>query len=315
MMKKMTFAPVLAAALAVSWAALAFGAEAPASSASGIVARIGKNRVITERDLEDFTKSESCYGPDAINSRRAGFMRMLEVAAAEELLERQARIVVSPDDYEKELGRIDRETRAPEMLDCIKAYFQFDKATGAFKGDGRRRYERIFLRKNIVGRMNGQFYNSNPRVQGKAFKTRDRVLEKARKGASFADLAKEFNLEYSTRTFTLEEPKDQQASTAAVTPPFMRWSPFEKQFIEDNLKDLKPGEMKPQPNEDANAITFIKLLSQADGKHHFETLLLRKVSTGEYYKTIPKIPCRIYDADLKDWVIGIQGRSGLLQFE
>ena len=93
--------------------------EAPA----GIVARIGENRLITETDLADFTNSETCYGSDALNSRNAGFMRMLESSIMEEVLRREAHVELGAEDYARELKRVDEGTRAPEILSCIKKAF------------------------------------------------------------------------------------------------------------------------------------------------------------------------------------------------
>lgn len=292
---------ILLAAAPAAWAA-----DGPDKD-SVVVATIGDKRVVTERDLEDFRQSEGCYGPDAINSRKAGLMRMLESGVFETVLER-AKISISTGEFEQELLRIDRETRAPEMLDCIKAHFQFEKGTG-FKGDGRRRYERIFLRKNIVGRKFHDFITSDPRVQGEVFKARDQILKEAGKGEAFAKLAEKYKADYSSRTFTMEEPKEAAGSPAG--PPFMRWSPFEKDFIEQHLKDLSPGRMKPSPIEAGDTFQFVKLLSVADGKYHFESLLLKKRSMGDYFLASPKIPCRINDPELRDWVKGITGNSTL----
>jgi len=269
----------------------------------GLVAKIGAKGIITEQDLTDFSAAESCYGSDAINSRKAGFMRMLEAAVTEEVLEREAGIVLSAGDYQKELDRIDRETRAPEVLDCIKKYFLFEKGAG-FRGDGRRRYERVYLRKHVLGPLNSNFIKTDKRVQGEVFRTRDKVLEKAGQGVAFADLAREFGLDYSTHTYTLEEPAGGKEKGPEPPRPDRRWSPFEKQFIEDNLKNLAPGQMKPDP-VDSQDFQFVRLLSNADGKYYFESMVLKRKTMEQYYAALRKFPSKIYDDELRSWLTGM----------
>ena len=128
----------------------------PQSAPPGVVARIGAKGEITEADLSDYSAAEGCYGPDSANSRKAAFMRMLEAAVTEELLAREAGIVLSAQDYQREMDRIDSGTRAPDVLDCIKRFFLFERGKG-FAGDGRRRYERVYLRKYILGRKFADF--------------------------------------------------------------------------------------------------------------------------------------------------------------
>ncbi|HBW23709.1 MAG: hypothetical protein A2X28_08715 [Elusimicrobia bacterium GWA2_56_46] len=295
--------PVQAPPAAPAPAGAGQAAASVPAPAPGLVAKIGARGVITEQDLTDFSAAEGCYGSDAINSRKAGFMRMLEAAVTEEVLEREAGIALSPDDYQKELDRIDRETRAPEVLDCIKKYFLFEKGAG-FRGDGRRRYERVYLRKHVLSPLSSKFIKTDKRVQGEVFEIRDKVLEKAGKGAAFTDLAREFGLDYSTHTYTLEEPAGGNEKGSEPPRPDRRWSPFEKQFIEENLKNLAPGQMKPEPVDSQN-FQFVRLLSNADGKYYFESMILKRKTMEQYYASLRKLPSKIYDDELKAWLLGM----------
>ncbi len=276
---------------------------------SPIVAVIGEKGRVTEQDLADFAAAESCYGPEALNSRKAGFMRMLETAIMEEVMRREAGIELTKADYEKESRRIDRETRAPEILECVKKYF------GA---DGRGRYERVFLRKNMIAGPFHRFLQFDPKVQKQAYSFRGQVLAKARQGESFADLAAELKISYSTRTYTLEEPKEDKngliKEEISAPSPALRWSPFEKQFIEDHLKALAPGQMKPEPIDSAD-IQFLRLLSNADGKYRFESLQISKKNIRDYLQSIPKLRCGIKDPELKEWIRGIPGNPMLSALE
>ncbi len=274
----------------------------PPTAPPGVVAKIGKGE-ITEADLSDYSASEGCYGPDAVNSRKAAFMRMLEATVTEELLAREAGIVVSADDYQKELDRIDQGTRAPDVLDCIKKHFLFERAKG-FPPEGRRRYERVYLRKYAQGPKFSDFMNTD-QVQGDVYKTRERVMAKALEGVSFVDLAKEFDLNYSSHTYTPEEPKEDKKEKEGPMAPFMRWSPFEKEFIDKHLKALFPGQVKPAPIDEGGDFQFVKLISNAQNKYFFESLTLRRKTSEQYFDDRPRLPARIYDDELKNWLNGM----------
>jgi hypothetical protein len=273
----------------------------PQTAPPGVAARIGAKGEITETDLADYSAAESCYGPDAVNSRKAAFMRMLEATVTEELLMRDAGISVSAEDYQSEMDRIDFNTRAPEVLNCVKKHFLFEKGKG-FAGDGRRRYERVYLRKYVLGLKFADFMKSD-QVQGDVYRVRDRILAQSQEGASFADLAKEFSLDYSTRTYTSQEPKEKDAGV----PPSLRWSPFEKQFIDDYLKALFPGQVKPLPIDSSRGFQFIKLISNAGGRYQFESLALKRKTSEQYFDDRPTLPARIYDEELRAWLNGMPG--------
>ncbi|MDD5656944.1 MAG: STT3 domain-containing protein [Elusimicrobia bacterium] len=296
--------PVIAAAAP---AAPAAAAPAPSNS-SGRVAAIGEKNAVTEQDLVDFTNTENCYGPDALSSRKAGFMRMLENSVMDEVLRREANISISEEDYAKELKRVDEGTRAPDILACIKKYFGWNPGSGWTDVSGRKRYERIFLRKNIVPGPFHKFVSFDRRVQGEAYGKRDAILERARRGEAFARLAEAYSVEYATRTYTMTDPKGQSQEPMGGP---MRWSPFEAQFIEEHLKALKSGQMKAEPI-DAGDIMFVKLVSvEANEKYYFETIRIPKKSIPEYLRGITKLNCRINDPQLLEWVRGINGNPML----
>ncbi|MCX5797861.1 MAG: hypothetical protein NTY77_20415 [Elusimicrobia bacterium] len=277
---------------------------------AGVIARIGEKGLITEQDLTDFTATENCYGPDALSSRKAGLMRSLESDIMEDVLRREARVELSAEDYSREVQRVDEGTRAPDILACIKKHFGWDPGSG-WPGDaGRRRYERIFLRKSLVPPPFHKFVTFDRKVQGEAYRKRDAILARARQGAAFADLAKEFQVEYATRTYSLTEPKEASSSGSPGGPPGSRWSPFEAQFITDNLKGLAPGAMKPEPM-DVGEITFVKLLEVAGDKYRFETLRISKKTIPDYLNGIPKLRCVVYDPGLKSWLQSIHGNPML----
>ena len=266
------------------------GGEGAASPAAAV-----GNGVVSKRDIADWRAAQACYGPDAITSRRAGFMRMFETALLEEVLNGPAARPIKREEYAGEVSRIDAETRAPEILACIKKYF----------GDDTARYERVFVRPLLAQRFIREYVRTSPEVQAGAYALRDGISSDVVKGAAFRDIAVARGVKYSTAVYALEAPAAPVAPAAGLEP-WARWSPFQAAFIEEHLQALKPGQAK-EPIEDEANIRFVRLLSVTGKKYYFESLTVPKLSTEAYLKTSPGIPCRINDRELRAWVLSIKG--------
>ena len=238
-------------------------------------------------------------------------MRMLESSIMEEVLRREAHVELGAEDYARELKRVDEGTRAPEILSCIKKAFGWSPDSGWPDERSRVRYERVFLRKNILPPPFHKFVTFDHGVQKDAYGLSDAVGPKARQGEDFADLGRRYKIEYSSRTYSLTEPKEAGAAAPAAPPsPETRWSPFEAQFIEENLKGLSPGKVKPDAL-DAGDLTFVKLLEVRGDKYRFETLRIAKKSIPDYLGSLPKLTCSILDGELRAWIQSIHGNPML----
>lgn len=271
------------------WAFFAFFSSA---SAAAPVASVGGGEV-SEADVADWQAAQGCYGEDAITSRKAGFMRMFEATILDEILVHQASRPVTAAEYASEVARIDRETRAPDILACIKKHF----------GGATPRYERVFVRPILTQRYLRDYVKTSPAVQARAYALRDRVLKDIAKKKSFRDIGKEPGVAYSTSAYAVEE----DTSAPQALEPWKRWSPFEAAFINEHLKDLKPGEAKAQPIEDEAQLKFVRLIKIEGKKYYFETLVVQKLTTEDYLKTVKKLPTVINDRELRDWVAPIKG--------
>ncbi|HCC47957.1 MAG TPA: hypothetical protein DEQ38_07580 [Elusimicrobia bacterium] len=267
----------------------------PASGGEGAVlpaASVGGG-IVSEQDISDWQAAQGCYGEDAITSRKAGFMRMFEATILEDLLVHQATRPINAEDYAKEVARIDRETRAPDILGCIKKYF----------GEGTARYERVFIRPILAQRFLREYVKTDPAVQAKAYAQREGALKDIAKKKAFKAIGEERGIAYSTSAYAVEE----DTTAPQALEPWKRWSPFEAAFINEHLKGLKPGEVKPQPIEDEANIKFVRLIKIEGKKYYFETLTIAKLTTEDYLRRVTKLPCRINDRELHDWVAPIKG--------
>ena len=280
---------------------LALGAPVRAAAAPAVAVVAGAE-TISEADLSDFSAAEACYGPDALTARRASFMRLFEGAITVSVLRREAGLELAPADYEKEAARVDRETKAPDILLCIKRLFSFEPGAGFKSKDAEKRYHRIFLRKLLLNSRFYGFVSEDAKVQKDYRAARAAVAEGLKRGKGLAGLGAELRLSFSTRSYAVE------ASTReAGGPP---WNPFEKDFIEARLKGLAPGELAP-PIDEGSGSQFVRLLSKDGGSYRFESLLVPKLDAAAWLRTIPKLDCVINDPELDGWVRGLAGNPML----
>lgn len=122
---------------------------------SGAVASLDGRVVVSERDISSWSSAQSCYGPDALTSRKAAFLKLLEVAIAESALRSAAGVVISSKDIEVEAKRFDSETRAPEILTCVKQNLGQDEA-----------YRRVFVHSILIESRLRQFLNGKKNEHG-----------------------------------------------------------------------------------------------------------------------------------------------------
>lgn len=282
--------------LALTLAAFVSGAPAPAA-----VASLDGRTVVTEPDLADYQATQGCYGEGALTSRKAAFMRLLEAAVAADAMREHGGPVAAPEDVEKEAARIDRETRAPEILACIKAHF----------GAERSRYLRVFVAPKLVESWLRVFLMRDKGVQAAARGKIDAAVKAARKGTALETAARELGVAYSSAAYSLE------ASTAAPAQPaeLARYGflppPAQADFIREHLLKLATGQLAAEPIEGDYDLRLVRLLSTDGTRWTFETLSARKAGQEEWFKSIRKRILVVRDEELKAWLAGIKGNPRL----
>lgn len=246
--------------------------EAPVAKLDGVV-------VVTEGGLADWQAAQACYGEGAPASRNAGIVRLLETAIVEKALGRAGTARISKRQLAEEAARIDRETRAPEILSCMK------------KGLQGKRYLEAFVRPILVeARLRSFLQQDGPRrkVEAAIRKARQEPLEKA---------AREFGLTYSRAAYSLAGSEE------------------EKRFIEANLRALKPGALGKEPIESESDFKAVRLLKKEGERWAVETAYAPKLDQAEWLKSVPKMKLEILDEGLRGWVKGIKGNPRLAAAE
>ncbi|MDE2293364.1 MAG: hypothetical protein KGL53_14880 [Elusimicrobia bacterium] len=275
--------------------ALALSAAAPAAaaSASPAVAKLDGRVVVTEADLSDWSAAQACYGPGALTSRKAAFMRLTEAAVAEAAMAAHGGPVIDAAKLDAEVRRIDRETRAPEILACIK------RSLGE-------RYARVFVRPELVESSLRLFLMRDPKVQEGPRGKAEEALARARKGGSLEKAATALGLFYSSATYTTAP-----STTPASFRPDMPPPDYQAAFIKGHLAALEPGEAAAAPIESDYAFQDVRLLSHDGPRWTFEAAVARKASQEDWFGSMKKMRLQVLDKALYEWVKGLSGNPRL----
>lgn len=282
---------------AIVWASLLFAgrhAAAAPSPRDTAVALLDGRPVVSEKDLSDYQAAQACYGEGALTSRKAAFMRLLEAAIAEEAMRAHGGPSLAKGDLEREADRIDRETRAPLIIACVKRHF------AAAPQDYLRGYVRLVW---VESRFR-TFLAYDPRVQARARRQILTALERVRGGGCLEASSSELGLAYSSATYALST-----SSRAPAVPELngLRGPPDETEFIRGNLADLAAGQVKAEPVETDFDIRLLRLLSKEGARWTFESVYARKDSEADWFQILPKMKLSVVDKPLRLWLEGIKG--------
>lgn len=259
-----------------------------------IVAVLAGHPAIMEADLSDYQATQACYGEGALTSRQAALMRLLEAALAETAMAKAGAAPITEADLKKDAERIDTETRAPEILACIKAHFGPDEA----------RYRRVFVRSHLAEARLRNFLISDAAVQGPVRLQARRTAKRARSGSTLAAAASAFGLTYTSATYCVEPSTDSPGR-----------GEFQASFIREQLAGLTTGQLTPEPVESDYDFKVIRLLSVEGPRWTFESAFIRKRSQEEWFASLPKRRLQVKDLSLRSWLSSIRGNPRLSAME
>lgn len=281
--------------------------EYTAKPSQGIAGMVGDNYWITKQDLDDWQAAHGCY-PEPLNARHVAWIRLIENGVTEEILKKYSSYQnLSMEALAAEEKRIDESTRAPDILDCIKKQF----------GSRRSSYWKVYIAPILTPQASGKFWLNDPIVQGKTFALRDRVQNMIKTTPDLKKISQLLSVDTSTAAFTYEqktlhlnEPKKKKNASPVPMPG--DWSPFHTDFINKNLKDLKPGEVKKETEDDPSGFLFYRLIKVKKDAYTYESLNILR-SDAEFRKTV-KIPVRLIEIEPehKSWLMGVKNATLLL---
>lgn len=258
------------------------------AAAAAVVVLLAGAPAITEADLSEYQATQACYGEGPLSGRRAAFMRLLEAAVAEKAMEADGAPAISAADLQREAKRIDEQTRAPEILECVKRVF----------GGRRERYLRVFVRPRLAETRLRKFLDEADAVQGEPRGRARAAAQEVRGGASLCEAAASAGLAYSSGTIS---------DDALQGGPGAR----EPQFMAQQLDGLTTGQAEPALRESPVDVRLTRLVRVEGSSRTFETAWAAKISQKDWFASRPKLEAVVYDAELYSWASSIRGNPRL----
>lgn len=270
-------------------AALLAAADSARAAPAATVAVYDGKAVVTEADIRDAQLAQRCYGEGAQSSRKAVFMRRLEAAIAEDAMLRAKEPPIDAAALRREVERIDSETRAPEIIACVKAALGGDAA----------RYAAAYARPVLVEARFRIFLSTSAAVQGEVRRRAAAAFARASEGLALAEAAKRHGLEYSSGTYA------SRASSEAVSAA----GSAEDDFIRRELTGLEPGKLVLKESD--YDLSLLRVIAVNGPSATFEKAVVRKASQEYWFKSLKKRRLEVLDGELFRWLSGIGGNPRL----
>ena len=228
-----------------------------------IIIKVGTSQ-ITSGDVDTKLKIEACYRDDKTKPESwLGLYQLIE----DRLMEEAARTIgieITPAMMAEEVARVDRETKAPAILDAVKKACPDDKS-----------YQEIYLKPRLVNRLLHYKFSEDKTIQQEPYQKALDMLTLAKSG-------KELKLldGYAVKDIDLSAPKQPNQDLSKFN---LTLNESEKELAENILASLQPGQVYQTLKEDRYAFAVIKLLEKKDNFYKYETVDIMKVEFDKWF--------------------------------
>ncbi|MDI6841091.1 MAG: hypothetical protein QMD71_09670 [bacterium] len=242
------------------------------------IAKVG-NIKITKNDLLYEAQVESVYCGKLPSNDKALF-KLIQNAIYEDIAIKQG-IEISDSMLQAESTRVNRETKAPQLLYAVKLVFGKDK----------RSYLRLYLKPILVNQLlYGKFYYSDE-FQGDRYNIAKNILEKWLSDTSFRDTAFYHSWKYTKGGGKTLLPYD-----VAI--------PVELSGVESILDSLPIGKIYPEIIDDRLSYRVIRLIGRSRDEYKVDGFAIEKHPFDTWFQAqLPGISLHIYDKPLRKEVV------------
>jgi hypothetical protein len=186
---------------------------------------------------------------------------------------------------EEETARVDKETKAPELLQAVKNVCP-DKTL----------YQKIYLKPRLVNRLLHHKFSEDRQIQASAYQKASDILKMTQSGKGLKDLDG-----YSLKEIDLTSKKESPKEMAQYNLP---WSDPEKDLIENVLDHLQPGEIYQNLQEDRYGFYIIRLVEKRTQFYKYEMIHIKKREFDPWFlETVKGIKKQIYQKDLIEKIL------------
>lgn len=241
---------------------------------------IGKvaNKKFYSDTLNFQIKIENCYGDDKITSEIAA-IKTINQFLESAVLKSALNLEPSKNDLKEKSALINKDTRAPEILDCVKKVFGSDINS----------YLQLYVAPTLINpKLHNQF-SISPKINEEEINKIKEIGDSVKQGKKLEDFEEYRKFEIPKE---IEIPPAFQLSRLNLDN-----STSSNPLIEKVLKNLKPGEIWPDIIEDENGFQIIRLLNEDENKYYVDGVSIPKKTFDPWFRDYVKNNVKI---EIKD---------------
>ena len=237
------------------------------------------NQEITPKDLDYQIKTDDCYGNKNQSSELA-LIKIINQLLEKEVLIAAFKIKITTQELEEKSAWIDANTKAPEILDCVKKVFGQDKKS----------YLNLYIRPTLVNpRLHSEFALALTIHQEEADRISSLKSELSQ-GKKLEDLSHYQKWEILKKTDLSGVRALQEAGVELAPNP----------LIDKVIKNLKPGEIWADIIEDDYSFQIVRFLKEDQEKYYLDGIVIPKKSFDSWFQDYVKnnVKIEIFDQEI-----------------
>jgi hypothetical protein len=279
--------------LALALSACATGPE--------VIAQVG-DQAITAQELAYRQEVMALRSGEEAEPHVALFQLLEEGLMAE--VGRAYDVVVNEEMLADEAARVQASSRDPETLARIRALFGDDEAA----------YRRLVLQPILVNQLLHARFSLGHDIQAEPLARAQELLANAQaEPASLSGLAQEFGGEVRRLQVVggrlrqegeAESPEKASDGLQGLAPYEPEWPDYDRQFVEQVVAGLGPGEIHPQVIEDRRSFLVVRLLSREGEGASLEAVIIPKLAFEPWFQTqSQRVSLTIHDEALREAIV------------
>jgi hypothetical protein len=242
------------------------------------------DRAITTRQVEIQCRIEDCYRDDrkAGTPFWSGLCQLIDAALMEAVARVQG-LVITDQMMAEETARVDRETKAPRILTCVKRNCPSQTI-----------YQEIYLRPKLVNRLLYYHFAMDKEIQAEPYHRALEILDQARAGGALSTVKG-----YSLKEIDLSTKRQEEEAAPELTRYGIELPNPDKEFVEKVLKPLAEGAVYPHLWEARDYYLVVKLLQKQGKLYRYEIVNIQKIEFDPWFLAeIKRIKKEIIQADV-----------------
>mgnify|MGYP000936766789 CR=1 FL=1 len=226
---------------------------------SGGIAAVGTES-IDKKTIDYQIKVDKCYGSEN-QSEGVALIKIINNLLEKEVLLSAFDIKITEKDLEDKSGWVDTNTKAPDILKCVKEVF----------GNDRKNYLALYISPTVV---NPTLYNNfyfSPEIHKEELNEIKEIKAKIDSGQRLEDFPNYSSLEVPkeiTLPDTLEPYQDQ----------------FKESVLSKVVKQLKPNQIWPEIIEDEYSYMIVRLLKEDENQYYLDGVTVAKKEFDPWFK-------------------------------